>query len=89
MKTPIQRWSWRRRENVQESTNRGGAVGHAGRTMGYAEWVALGAIAAGTVGAIVAATRCGRGAHSSPLDYERPDSALLTAPHGDKLGAIR
>ena len=74
---------------MHEFTNTGGEVGQSGRTMGYAEWIALGAIAAGAVGAIVGASRCSRELHGSRVDYERPDSALLTAPHGDKLGAIR
>lgn len=53
----------------------------------YAEWIALGAVAAGTVGAIVGMATCRRSAArsgSEPMDPE-----MVTAPHGDKLkGAV-
>ena len=54
---------------------------------GYAEWIALGAVIAGSVGAIVGAAQCvNRGASRSRLNVsDRPDPSTLTAPHGDKL----
>jgi hypothetical protein len=56
--------------------------GHAG----YAEWLAVGAVVAGSIGAIVGAAKCAqRSAGPSRLQVERPASASLTAPHGDKL----
>lgn len=55
----------------------------------YAEWVALGAVVAGSVGAIVGAAKCSHGARASRLPVDRPESALLTAPHGDKLATAR
>jgi len=59
-----------------------------GRT-GYAEWIALGAIAAGSVGAVVGLAASRRGRTSLFLGDQpiAPDS--ITAPHGDKLrGAV-
>jgi hypothetical protein len=56
-----------------------------GNRAGYAEWIALGAVVAGSVGAIIGATRCSRAAHHDTLAGARPESASLTAPHGDKL----
>ena len=57
---------------------------------GYAEWLALGAVAAGSVGAIVGLASCRRTAPTDSLQTEEglePES--LTAPHGDKLrGAV-
>jgi hypothetical protein len=57
---------------------------------GYAEWLALGAVTAGTVGAIVGMATCRK---TGPTDNsqlsatQEPES--LTAPHGDKLrGAV-
>jgi hypothetical protein len=58
---------------------------------GYAEWLALGAVVAGAVGAIVGSRRAGRHAwapHGHP-QAGPPAPAMLTAPHGDKLGAAR
>jgi hypothetical protein len=55
---------------------------------GYAEWIALGAVVAGSVGAIVGAARCTRGARQERIEASRPDSATLTAPHGDKLSSL-
>jgi hypothetical protein len=61
-----------------------------GNRAGYAEWLAIGAVVAGSVGAIVGARRCAHG--GSRRGYadqaERPDSASLTAPHGDKLSPL-
>ena len=59
------------------------------RQAGYAEWLAVGAVAAGTVGAIVGMANCRHHALSSHEDREPMDPATLTAPHGDKLrGAV-
>ena len=58
------------------------------RQSGYAEWIALGAVAAGTVGAIVGMATC---RHSTARDSgnEALDPETVTAPHGDKLrGAV-
>ena len=60
------------------------------RHTSYAEWIALGAVAAGTVGAIVGMATCrphsGASSHDSA---EAQDPTTLTAPHGDKLkGAV-
>ena len=61
-----------------------------GRQASYAEWIALGAVAAGTVGAIVGMANCRQHAASSHESRPEPmDPATLTAPHGDKLkGAV-
>ena len=62
-------------------------VGDSPNRAGYAEWIALGAVVAGSIGAIVGAAKCNhRGAHAHPY-AARPDSASLTAPHGDKLSS--
>jgi hypothetical protein len=62
-----------------------------GNRAGYAEWIALGAVVAGSVGAIVGARRCGHRAgrqHGYVNPSARPDSATLTSPHGDKLSPL-
>ena len=69
----------RARENAAESR---------GNRAGYAEWIALGAVVAGSVGAIVGAARCARNARQDPFESNRPESATLTAPHGDKLSSL-
>ena len=52
----------------------------------YAEWIAVGALIAGSVGALYGAKHCSRrGQRTASTD--RPDPAKLTAPHGDKLEA--
>ena len=59
------------------------------RHAGYAEWIALGAVAAGTVGAIVGMANCRHSAANSHESSEPLDPTTLTAPHGDKLkGAV-
>ena len=59
----------------------------AGRA-GYAEWIALGAIAAGSISAIIGMANCSR-SKKSFMDYdEMADSSMVTSPHGDKLGAV-
>ena len=58
------------------------------RQSGYAEWIALGAVAAGTVGAIVGMATCRHEARTHE-DRDPMDPETLTAPHGDKLrGAV-
>jgi hypothetical protein len=56
----------------------------------YAEWIALGAVAAGSVGAIVGMAHCRRSApRTSTTSPFESDPTTLTAPHGDKLkGAV-
>ena len=58
---------------------------------GIAEWVALGAVITGSVGALVGAARCASRAakHHSVRLAEYPDPTMVTAPHGDKLSAAR
>ncbi len=68
-------------QEFRESTDQSGAPA---QRPGYAEGIALGAVVAGSIGAIVGATRCAHRADSHPY-AARPDSASLTAPHGDKL----
>jgi hypothetical protein len=55
---------------------------------GYAEWIALGAVVAGSVGAIVGAARCSHRGSRYEHESSRPESASLTAPHGDKLSSL-
>ena len=57
------------------------------RRGGYAEWIALGAVVAGTIGAVVGAARCMGSARDDSGPVGRPDSATVTAPHGDKLSS--
>jgi hypothetical protein len=59
-----------------------------GNRAGYAEWIALGAVVAGSVGAIVGAARCARSARNERFESSRPEPATLTAPHGDKLSSL-
>lgn len=68
----------------RETTQR--SVGDSPNRAGYAEWIALGAVVAGSIGAIVGAARCSHRGHAHPY-AARPDSASLTAPHGDKLSS--
>ncbi len=59
------------------------------RQSGYAEWIALGAVAAGAVGAIVGMATCRHGAARSDSGSEIMDPEMITPPHGDKLkGAV-
>ena len=57
---------------------------------GYAEWLALGAVAAGSVGAIVGmATSRRNTSKMNAIDSEPLEPESVTAPHGDKLkGAV-
>ena len=60
-----------------------------GRRAGYAELIALGALAAGSIGAIVGMANCSRSRMSNAGGDEPIDSSTVTAPHGDKLrGAV-
>lgn len=52
---------------------------------GYAEWIALGAVAAGAIGAIVGMTNCSRSRRHDAVTDELADPMTITAPHGDKL----
>ena len=56
---------------------------------GLAEWVALGAVITGSVGALVGAARCvSRAPQRSRVQVsDAPDPSTVTAPHGDKLHA--
>jgi hypothetical protein len=62
----------------------------AGRA-GMAEWVALGAVISGSVGALVGAARCATRASRQhrPRVSEGLDPSTVTAPHGDKLEVAR
>jgi hypothetical protein len=62
--------------------------GSTGSRSGYAEWIALGAVVAGSVGAIVGAARCSHRSSRYEQESSRPESASLTAPHGDKLSSL-
>jgi hypothetical protein len=63
------------------------ATSPAGRQLGYAEWIAVGAVIAGSVGALVGAAKCSRvDSRLRGLNVsEYPDPSTLTPPHGDKL----
>ena len=52
-----------------------------------AEWIAVGALVAGSVGAFIGARHCAR-RNNRTAHSERPDAASVTAPHGDKLEAV-
>jgi hypothetical protein len=55
---------------------------------GLAEWLALGAVAAGSVGAVVGIASSRRSS-SRVSDQPPSDPESFTAPHGDKLrGAV-
>ena len=56
---------------------------------GLAEWVALGAVITGSVGALVGAARCVSRApqRSRAQVSDVLDPSTVTAPHGDKLHA--
>ena len=57
---------------------------------GYAEWLALGAVAAGSVGAIVGMATSRRNTSKASVPESEPlGPESMTAPHGDKLkGAV-
>lgn len=65
-------------------------AGSNGSRGGYAEWIALGALVAGSVGAIVGVRRHVRhaGRKQETGAAARLDPATLTAPHGDKLSQL-
>ena len=56
---------------------------------GVAEWIALGAVITGSVGALVGAARCRAVRHSRARVTDSPDPPTVTAPHGDKLRVAR
>jgi hypothetical protein len=57
---------------------------------GVAEWVALGAVITGSIGALVGAARCAsRGRQSRVRVDDSLDPSTVTAPHGDKLQVAR
>lgn len=53
---------------------------------GYAEWIAVGALIAGSVGALIGATQCRRSGRTGRTPNQSATSTI-TAPHGDKLEA--
>ena len=53
----------------------------------YAEWIAVGAIVAGSVGALIGARQCNRRNARRADRFGRSEAAEVTAPHGDKLEA--
>jgi hypothetical protein len=53
---------------------------------GYAEWIAVGALIAGSVGALIGATQRRRPGPTSRMP-NHADISTVTAPHGDKLEA--
>ena len=52
----------------------------------YAEWIAVGALIAGSVGAWIGARQSRRPGRTSRTPH-RADTNTVTAPHGDKLEA--
>ena len=54
----------------------------------YAEWIALGAIAAGSIGAVVGMATCRRERTTSLATDEPIDPTTVTAPHGDTLRGV-
>jgi hypothetical protein len=58
------------------------------RRPGYAEWIAFGAVVAGSIGAVVGAAKCARThARDTGVHARSAESAMVTAPHGDKLSS--
>jgi hypothetical protein len=53
---------------------------------GYAEWIAVGALIAGSVGALLGARHRNRRNARTDSSPTRANAEKLTAPHGDKLG---
>ena len=85
--------------NVHEATNEAADGTRQSAQAGYAGWLALGAVVAGTVGALwwrggtrrstMSWRNARRRSDRWPAAEDRPDSASLTAPHGDKLVPAR
>ena len=75
---------------VQKPYEESQRFGSSQRRTGYAEWIALGAVAAGSVGAIMGMANCRRSAsRNSAMSANELDPETVTAPHGDKLkGAV-
>ena len=65
---------------------------HAGSesaTSSYATWIALGAIAAGSVGAIIGMAKRRTSAERTAAFSDETEPESVTPPHGDKLrGAV-
>jgi hypothetical protein len=51
----------------------------------YAEWIAVGALVAGSVGALIGARQCTHRNARRAARFARSEDAAVTAPHGDKL----
>ena len=77
-----------REEDVVQQLRDVNADKVAGRA-GVAEWVALGAVISGSVGALIGAARCAaRTSRAHRVNVSpAPDPSTVTAPHGDKLHA--
>ena len=72
---------------MREFNDRQNDTRPAEQRLGYAEWLALGAVAAGSIGAIVGMAKH-RAGHAAEMSAE-PSDPSMTAPHGDKLrGAV-
>ena len=72
-------------DNYSGAMEMSGNVGN--HRTGYAEWVALGAVIAGSVGALIGAAKHSHIGSRQRVPMERPQSSMVTAPHGDKLSA--
>jgi hypothetical protein len=70
---------------MHQFNNQSGDKPRSAERAGYAEWIALGAIAAGSVGAIVGMTTCGRERTRIMATEEPVTPESVTAPHGDPL----
>ena len=70
---------------MRESNHNSRETERPAQRTGYAEWIALGAVAAGAVGAIVGMANCSGPRKSSAVSGEPIDPMTITAPHGDKL----
>lgn len=68
-------------EPQQQNRNASGSWGG-----DYAEWIAVGALIVGSVGALIGATHCRRSGRTSRMP-NHGDTNTVTAPHGDKLEA--
>ena len=73
--------------NENDSGNTNNETRSRRRRIGYAEWIALGAIAAGSVGAVVGLRKSRNSMRAATAEPSDPET--VTAPHGDKLkGAV-
>jgi hypothetical protein len=87
--TALASWLLSEGGTVQKPNDESQRFGSPQRT-GYAEWIALGAVAAGSVGAIMGMASCRRSAsRANAMASRELDPESVTAPHGDKLrGAV-